>query len=139
MWNLEELAAISSKFTMVEDFMQNFVIDPDQQTVEGLADNEEKDAVNIMTMHSSKGLEFRIVFLFEINEGVIPHALSQGSLQDIEEERRLFYVAMTRAMKELYISYSDIRKQSSYKVIRSKPSRFISEIPSVYIQSADPV
>ena len=137
MWNLEELAAISSKFISIEDFMQNFVIDPDQQTTEGLAENEERDAVNIMTMHSSKGLEFRIVFLFEVNEGVIPHALSQGSTQDIEEERRLFYVAMTRAKKELYISYSDIRKQSSYKVVRSKPSRFISEIPSAYIRLTD--
>ena len=136
MWNLEELAAISSRFTTIEDFMQNFVIDPDQRTVEGLADGEEVDAVNIMTMHSSKGLEFRIVFLFEINEGVIPHALSQGSISEIEEERRLFYVAMTRAKKELYISYSDERKQSSYKVIRSKPSRFISEIPSAYIQES---
>ena len=136
MWNLEELAAISSQFTTIEDFMQNFVVDPDQQTEEGLTETEETDAVNIMTMHSSKGLEFRVVFLFEINEGVIPHALSQNSPQEIEEERRLFYVAMTRAKKELFISYSDTRKQSSYKVIHSKPSRFISEIPSAYIQEA---
>lgn len=133
MWNLEELAMISCSYPSIEDFMQNFVIDPDQQTVEGLNENEETDAVNIMTMHSSKGLEFRVVFLFEVNEGVIPHQLSQGSPQEIEEERRLFYVAMTRAKKELYISYSDMRKQSSYKVIYSKPSRFISEIPSQYI------
>ncbi len=134
MWNLEELAAISSQFASIEDLMQNFVIDPDQQTQEGLAEDSEVDAINIMTMHSSKGLEFRVVFLYEVNEGVIPHALSQSTPQEIEEERRLFYVAMTRAKKELYISYSDERKQSSYKVIHSKPSRFISEIPSVYIE-----
>lgn len=139
MWNLEELAAISSGFTSIEDFMQNFVIDPDQRTTEGLTETEETDAVNIMTMHSSKGLEFHAVFLYEINEGVIPHALSQGSPQEIEEERRLFYVAMTRAKQELYISYSDVRKQSNYKVIRSKPSRFISEIPSAYIQETTAV
>lgn len=134
MWNLEELAALSTKFTSIEDFMQNFVIDPDQRTEEGLTEGEESDAVNIMTMHSSKGLEFRVVFLYEVNEGVIPHQFSIDTPQGIEEERRLFYVAMTRAKKELYISYSDVRKQSNYKVIRSKPSRFISEIPSMYLQ-----
>ena len=134
MWNLEELAALSSKFVTIEEFMQNFVIDPDQRTQEGLTEGEDSDAVNIMTMHSSKGLEFTVVFLYEINEGVIPHQLSANTPQGIEEERRLFYVAMTRAKKELYISYSDVRKQSNYKVIHSKPSRFISEIPSAYLQ-----
>jgi len=134
MWNLEELAALSSKFVTIEEFMQNFVIDPDQRTQEGLTEGEDSDAVNIMTMHSSKGLEFTVVFLYEINEGVIPHQLSANTPQGIEEERRLFYVAMTRAKKELYISYSDVRKQSNYKTIHSKPSRFISEIPSAYLQ-----
>ena len=136
MWNLEELSAISSAYTSIEEFMQNFVIDPDQRTVEGLTEDEDADAVNIMTMHSSKGLEFQVVFLYEINEGVIPHQLSSDTPQGLEEERRLFYVAMTRAKKELYISYADIRKQSSYKVVRSHKSRFIDEIPSAYIQEA---
>ena len=134
MWNLEELAAISSAYTSIEEFMQNFVIDPDQRTVEGLTEEENTDAVNIMTMHSSKGLEVRTVVLYIVNEGVIRHALSSDTPQGIEEERRLFYVAMTRAKKELYIAYSDVRKQSSYKVVRSQPSRFIDEIPSAYIE-----
>jgi len=134
MGNLDELAAIASQFTEIEDFMQNFVVDPDPATAEGLKEGEKTDAVSIMTMHSSKGLEFKVVFLFEANEGIIPHQLNLSTPQEIEEERRLFYVAMTRAKEELYISYSDVRKQSNYKPVYSEPSRFIKEIPAIYIK-----
>jgi DNA helicase-2/ATP-dependent DNA helicase PcrA len=83
-------------------------------------------------MHSSKGLEFRVVFSYEVNEDVIPHIKSANTQQGIEEERRLFYVAMTRAKKELYIAYADSRNQSDYKPVKAYPSRFINEIPAAY-------
>ena len=132
-WNVEELQNISQGYTSIEEFIQNFIIDPDISQIEE-DEEQDPDRVNIMTMHSSKGLEFRVVFLYEVNEDVIPHIKSANTQQGIEEERRLFYVAMTRAKKELYIAYADNRSQSDYKPVKAYPSRFIKEIPSTYIR-----
>lgn len=131
LWNIEELQDISAGYTSIEDFIQNFIVDPDTSKIEEDVE-EDPDRVNIMTMHSSKGLEFRVVFLYEVNEDVIPHIKSANTQQGIEEERRLFYVAMTRAKKELYIAYADSRNQSDYKPVKAYPSRFINEIPAAY-------
>jgi DNA helicase-2/ATP-dependent DNA helicase PcrA len=84
--------------------------------------NSKGEGVNIMTMHGSKGLEFSIVFIIDVNEGIMPHKKAVLP-ENIEEERRLFYVAMTRAKKQLYIFSS---KQRYNKTM--VPSRFISEI-----------
>ena len=86
---------------------------------------EEKPGVALMTMHSAKGLEFDIVFVPDVNEGMIPY---RKSLEDgqIEEERRLMYVAMTRAREQLHLSYVKQRFQKE-----ETPSRFLKEIEKV--------
>ena len=97
----------------------------------------EADAVTMMTMHSAKGLEFPTVFLCGCEEGLFPSFRSMESEDEIEEERRICYVAMTRAKRELHITCAKRRMlygQTSY----AKPSRFISEIPTALIQDQSP-
>ncbi len=99
--------------------------------------DEEADAVTMMTMHSAKGLEFDTVFLTGVEEGIFPSYRSQEKQEELEEERRICYVAMTRAKKSLYISCAKRRMlygQTSF----AKPSRFIDEIPESCLQREEP-
>jgi DNA helicase-2/ATP-dependent DNA helicase PcrA len=80
-----------------------------------------------MSLHSAKGLEYRAVFLPGLEEGLLPHARSAQRLQDIEEERRLCYVGMTRAKEMLWLSYAQVRMLGGHGVT-GQPSRFIGEI-----------
>ena len=82
-----------------------------------------------MTLHSSKGLEFEVVFLVGFEEGIIPHSRSMIDESDIEEERRLCYVGITRAKDLLHISYAT-RRLFFGKSSLNEPSRFLSDIPS---------
>ncbi|MFO8235364.1 MAG: 3'-5' exonuclease [Bacteroidales bacterium] len=95
-------------------------------------DEEDKDKVTIMTMHSAKGLEFKEVYLAGIEEGLFPSQMSMNTEKDIEEERRLFYVALTRAEQKATISYANNRYKygSSYP---TRPSRFIYDIDPNYM------
>ena len=91
------------------------------------------DCVQLMTLHSAKGLEFKTVFLVGLEEGLFPSQQSVDDAGRLEEERRLCYVGMTRAMKQLYLSYAESRRlygRESYP----RPSRFIREIPAEFIQ-----
>ena len=83
---------------------------------------EKQEGVSLMTMHSSKGLEFRVVFILDANEGITPHHRAQLEA-DLEEERRMFYVAMTRAKDRLHIYYAGERYHKKQEV-----SRFVKEI-----------
>jgi len=85
--------------------------------------------VRVMTVHASKGLEFSVVFLPRLEEGIFPHKSAFENEEELEEERRLFYVAVTRAKEKLYLSYVRKRNTKSGKEIERKPSRFLSEIP----------
>lgn len=92
------------------------------------SEDENPNYVSLMTIHSSKGLEFPVVFLVGVEEGLVPHKNSIGSISGIAEERRLLYVAMTRAKEKLFMSYAHIR-QSGYQKEFKKASRFIAELP----------
>ncbi len=87
------------------------------------------DRVSLLTVHSAKGLEFPVVFLTGMEEGIFPHASSIGDEGGLEEERRLCYVAMTRAMDQLHISHAMERRRFGERSFRS-PSRFLDEIPT---------
>ncbi|MCB1193486.1 MAG: UvrD-helicase domain-containing protein [Leptospiraceae bacterium] len=90
--------------------------------------NESQDCIVLMTVHNSKGLEFDYVFLAGMEEGTFPHRMSMDTASELEEERRLCYVAITRARKKLFISHSEHSRR--YGDIQYKiPSRFLSEIP----------
>ena len=100
------------------------------------ADNENQDDYNkisLMTIHSAKGLEFPYVFIVGMEENLFPSQLSVNSRSELEEERRLFYVALTRAEKAAYLSYAQTRFKFG-NITYAEPSRFISEIPLDYIE-----
>ncbi len=94
-------------------------------------------AVSLMTLHSAKGLEFDAVYLAGLEEGLLPHSRSIDTNADIEEERRLFYVGMTRAKKILLLSRATYRRSYGEDRMRaSLPSRFLAEIPAELIEAA---
>ena len=104
-------------------------------------DNEEGDSgqVNLMTIHASKGLEFEYVFLAGVENNIIPHARSiEENPDNIEEERRLFYVAITRAKQKLFMTSCKTRK-IGYEIVDTGPSPFLSEIPKDLIEFHTPV
>jgi DNA helicase-2/ATP-dependent DNA helicase PcrA len=94
---------------------------------------EFEDCVQLMTLHSAKGLEFKLVFLVGMEEGLFPSQQSSDDIARLEEERRLCYVGMTRAIRQLYLTYAESRRiygKESYP----RPSRFLREIPAECIQ-----
>ena len=98
---------------------------------------EWEDCVQLMTLHSAKGLEFPLVFICGLEDGLFPHERSSEDLEGLEEERRLCYVGMTRAKQELYLSYAESRRlhgMDNYGV----PSRFLREIPPGLVQEIRP-
>jgi DNA helicase-2/ATP-dependent DNA helicase PcrA len=103
---------------------------------EGQADAWE-DCVQLMTMHSAKGLEFPLVFLCGMEDGLFPHQRSVADPQGLEEERRLCYVGITRAKQRLYVTYAEQRRLHGMDNF-SQPSRFIAEIPDQYIEEVRP-
>jgi len=95
------------------------------------------DAVQLMTIHSAKGLEFKYVFMVGMEESLFPHSRSVENINELEEERRLCYVGITRARQKLYLSYTEFRRlygQDSY----NPPSRFINEIPNEHLDFVRP-
>ena len=91
------------------------------------------DRVSLMTIHMAKGLEFNVVYVVGIEENLFPSILSLNSSEDLEEERRLFYVAMTRAKDKLILSHCDFRFKWG-NIIECEPSRFIEEVDLAYIE-----
>lgn len=95
--------------------------------------DEFEDCVQLMTLHSAKGLEFKLVFLVGLEEGLFPSQQSADDIARLEEERRLCYVGMTRAMQQLYLTYAESRRIYG-KETYARPSRFLREIPAENIQ-----
>jgi DNA helicase II / ATP-dependent DNA helicase PcrA len=109
------------------------------QQITLLTDADEKDpnadTVKLMTIHAAKGLEFAVVFVGGLEEGLFPNAMSINTREELEEERRLFYVAITRAKTRLYLSYANTRYKFG-SLMQSDASRFIDEIPMDYIDKS---
>ncbi|MDN3679620.1 DNA helicase II [Vibrio tapetis subsp. quintayensis] len=130
--NLEELVTATRQFEKPEEAdemseLSAFLSHAALEAGEGQAD-EFDEAVQLMTLHSAKGLEFPMVFMVGVEEGMFPSQMSAEEAGRLEEERRLCYVGMTRAMEKLYITYAEMRRlygQDKYH----KPSRFIRELP----------
>ena len=102
------------------------------------ADKGDTDHVALMTIHLAKGLEFPYVFIVGLEEDLFPSAMSMGTRSELEEERRLFYVALTRAEKQAYLTYALSRYRWG-KLIDSEPSRFIEEIDEQYLEITTPI
>ena len=118
----------ASSIRTLDEFMQDVALltDADSQ------DKNSGDKVTLMTIHAAKGLEFPHVFIVGIEENLFPSIQSLGSRQDLEEERRLFYVAITRAEKKLTLSFAETRYRWGNTTV-CEPSRFLEEIDSKYI------
>tara|TARA_A100001011_G_scaffold386741_1_gene463187 strand:- start:697 stop:2940 length:2244 start_codon:yes stop_codon:yes gene_type:complete len=96
-------------------------------------DDEENDFISLMTIHQSKGLEFENIFIVGLEENLFPSQMSMASTSDLEEERRLFYVALTRAKKRISISYA-LNRFRFGNIIYSEPSRFLKELDEQFIE-----
>jgi len=127
--NVRELFGVAKKFDdrplpeALLAFLEDVALSSDTDAIDGTA-----DSVHLMTLHSSKGLEFPIVFLVGLEEGVFPHSRSAFSEEDLEEERRLMYVGLTRAKEKLYLLSAEARMLFGSTSVNPL-SRFVSEIP----------
>ena len=127
--NLEELIAAAEDYARVQEpatlegFLDGVALVSD---IDELPDGAR--GVTLMTFHSAKGLEFPVVFLTGMEEGVFPHVRAMDSVDEIEEERRLCYVGITRAKERLWISYALHRRMHGYGL--GEPSRFLLEMPA---------
>jgi DNA helicase-2/ATP-dependent DNA helicase PcrA len=138
--NLEELVSAARSFVPEEaegmTGLSSFLSHAALEAGEGQAEAWE-DCVQLMTLHSAKGLEFPLVFICGMEDGLFPHERSSDDLEGLEEERRLCYVGMTRAMQELYMSYAEQRRLhgvDNYCV----PSRFLRELPTELVEEIRP-
>ncbi|WP_028468157.1 DNA helicase II [Neptunomonas japonica] len=139
--NLEELINAAKQFS------GQWVASPEEENVNELSAfldqaaldagdaqaADHQDSVQLMTLHSAKGLEFPMVFLGGVEEGLFPHKMSAEEPGRMEEERRLCYVGITRAMQKLFLTYAESRRMHGQETF-NRPSRFIQEIPSELIE-----
>jgi len=120
--NVQELSYFSEQFEDLSHFIEKVSLAHPLDDQKRKRNKKYLDGANLMTIHLAKGLEFDVVFVTGVNEGILPHQRSLFLAEDVEEERRLMYVAMTRAKKELYLNFYHV------------PSRFLSELPSNYLE-----
>jgi DNA helicase-2/ATP-dependent DNA helicase PcrA len=135
--NIEELITAARQFAAedgartIADFLENITLASD---VDGW--NDRQESVSIMTTHAAKGLEFPVVYIAAVEQGILPHERSLGRDEEVEEERRLAFVGMTRAKEELYLSHArlrDFRGNTLYAV----PSMFLDELPADAVARSD--
>ncbi|TXC85732.1 DNA helicase PcrA [Metabacillus litoralis] len=137
--NIDEFLSVTQSFEKTNDdksliaFLTDLALVADIDKLEE-DDQEQKDSVVLMTLHSAKGLEFPVVFLIGLEEGVFPHSRSLMEEDEMEEERRLAYVGITRAEKDLFITNAQMRTLFG-RTSMNPESRFISEIPSELIEN----
>jgi DNA helicase-2/ATP-dependent DNA helicase PcrA len=125
--NLAELMNVASEHQDLESFLESTALVAATDVVDDGA------SVSLMTLHSAKGLEFRVVFLTGMEEGIFPHAQSLAEPDELEEERRLCYVGVTRARERLYVTHSWSRLLFG-SIQQSFPSRFLKEIPDELVE-----
>jgi DNA helicase-2/ATP-dependent DNA helicase PcrA len=135
--NLRELGGVAAEFEQrspdgtLAEFLEQVSLVSEQDEYD-----EESGSVTLMTLHNAKGLEFPVVFIIGLEDGVFPHYRSMGDPAQLEEERRLMYVGVTRARERLYLTFAWSRTlfgSTSY----SPPSRFLGEIPSEFIRALE--
>ncbi len=123
--NVQELLRMAYEYSSagLVGFLENLALVSDQDTLP-----EKRDTLTLLTLHAAKGLEFKVVFIVGLDEGLLPHRRSMDDPEEMAEERRLFYVGITRAKAHLYLVRADQRRNyGSFDY--STPSRFLEEIP----------
>jgi DNA helicase-2/ATP-dependent DNA helicase PcrA len=132
--NLQELVSAAADATQrgesVEEFLDHAALVSDSDDV------DEKAQISLLTIHNAKGLEFPVVFIAGMEEGLFPHSRSRDNEEQLEEERRLCYVAMTRAEKRLYLSHAKSRRKYGGSPLEPcTPSRFLNEVPQQLLEN----
>ena len=130
---IEEQQQLEDGDASLSSFLENIALSADTQN-----DNKEDgDQVSLMTIHLSKGLEFPVVHVVGLEENLFPSFMSSSTREELEEERRLFYVALTRAEKQVFFTYAVSRFQWG-KITSAEPSRFLSEVDEQYLEFINP-
>jgi DNA helicase-2/ATP-dependent DNA helicase PcrA len=138
--NLRELVSLAARYNelpsldAVEQLLESAALQSDQDEIK---EKEELDAVRLMTVHAAKGLEFPYVFICGLEEGLFPHERLDDGKTDQEEERRLFYVALTRAEKKVFLTYAHMRTIFGSQRI-NLPSSFLNDINTEHVETGNP-
>ena len=130
---IEEQQQLDDGDPSLSSFLENIALSADTQTDK----NADGDQVSLMTIHLSKGLEFPVVHVVGLEENLFPSFMSSSTREELEEERRLFYVALTRAEKQVFFTYAVSRFQWG-KITSAEPSRFLSEVDEQYLEFVNP-
>jgi len=132
--DLNQLAAFARQFKDLSEFLSQLALISNVDAEAAPNQTGDKEAVNLSSVHQAKGLEFHTVFIIWLTDGMFPSSRSLNTREALEEERRLFYVATTRARDELYLSYPHMRLNAGYGDIFQRPSRFLKEIPNKLLE-----
>jgi len=132
--DLNQLAAFARQFKDVNEFLSQLALISNIDAEPALDQSTDTEAVNLSSVHQAKGLEYHTVFVIWLTDGMFPSTRSLETRDAIEEERRLFYVAITRARDELYLTYPHMRLSGGFGDIFQRPSRFLKEIPNQLVE-----
>lgn len=133
--NIKELRSVALAFPQLTEFLENVSLVESEYYADKKLNDGKKNAVTLMTLHAAKGLEFPYVFIIGMEEGIFPHSRSLMNKDELEEERRLCYVGMTRAREKLYLTYA--RKRIFFgRMNQNTVSRFIFELPEKVINKS---
>lgn len=135
--DLATLAGYARQFEAPDEFLSQLALVGGGETSEAFAGGDDSEKITLSTLHQAKGLEWRVVFLIWLADGMFPSARSLESPAAIEEERRLFYVGITRCKDDLYLTYPEIRLNAGYGENFQRPSRFLSELPEPLLETWD--
>src|SRR6266487_3487776 len=128
--DLDQLAIFARQFKDVHEFLSQLALISNVDAEATPNQSAGKEAINLSTVHQAKGLEFNTVFIIWLTDGMFPSSRSLDRRDALEEERRLFYVAITRARDELYLTFLHLRLSGGYGDVFQRPSRFLKEIPN---------
>ena len=132
--DLDQLALFARRFKDVHEFLSQLALISNVDAEAAPNQTSNKEAVNLSTVHQAKGLEFHTVFVIWLTDGMFPSSRSLDTRDALEEERRLFYVAITRARDELYLTLPHMRLSGGYGDVFQRPSRFLKEIPNALVE-----
>ena len=131
--DLHTLANFAKQYTSAGDFLDQLALLTSLDS-EVAAGGEDDEMVTLSSVHQAKGLEWKVVFVIWMTDGMFPSSRSLENADAIEEERRLFYVAVTRAKDELYLTYPNLRLNAGYGEMLQRPSRFLGEVPKKLLE-----
>jgi DNA helicase-2/ATP-dependent DNA helicase PcrA len=128
--DLENFSALTENYATLEELLTDLALEPiDFSAIDSKASTDDEAPLVLSTIHSAKGLEWHSVFLIDALDGIIPSGYAVNSADDLDEELRLLYVALTRAKEKLFISYPIVNFQRGYNDYLTNPSRFLKDVP----------